>query len=212
MMDRHLTESEINDFVDETLSDDVVSRALQHIAGCAACKNEVDAVRSVVHRVAQLPMTIQPDRDLRRDIWARIDRRPSLWEFRFPLAAAAVVLIALSSAITYFTTRNAAQEPVATVTPTHDRNPVDLVSIERQYSVEVDELQRALRENRASLSPETVRILEENISIIDNAIAEARRAIATDPASPMLGELLRSAYQRKVELLKQAARSTAAAT
>jgi hypothetical protein len=63
--------------------------------------------------------------------------------------------------------------------------------------------------NRTQLAPETVRILEENLRIIDTAIQEARAALARDPQSAALGEMWRSAYQRKLELLEQAARSTA---
>ena len=68
---------------------------------------------------------------------------------------------------------------------------------------------RVLREQRAELSPETVQILEENLEIIDKAIQDARSALVNDPQSDMLGEMLRSAYQRKIDLLKQAARSSA---
>jgi hypothetical protein len=103
-----------------------------------------------------------------------------------------------------------ANEPTIRTVETATTPRVDLVSLEREYSQEVDEVQRALRQNRESLSPETVQILEENLRIIDSAIQEARTALASDPQSGMLGELLRSAYRRKVELLKQAARSTAA--
>jgi hypothetical protein len=207
----HLTEAQINDLVDETLSDDEQSRVLTHISACAECRAEVDALRHVLHRVGQLPTSIQPQRDLRPATWAKSERK-TLWSFRYPLAAAAVLLIALSSAITYFVTRDDESGPVVRMTQTQNTNTVDLVSLERQYSNEVEELQRALRQNREALSPETIRILEENLRIIDSAINEARAALTNDPASHTLGEMLKSAYQRKLDLLKQAARSTAAAT
>jgi hypothetical protein len=129
-----------------------------------------------------------------------------LWHWRYPLAAAAVLLIAVSSVVTVWLTRDA-NAPV--VRATTGAPTVDLVRLESQYSSEVVELQQTLREQRAQLAPETIAILEENLAIIDRAIQEARGALANDPQSPMLGELLKSAYQRKLDLLKQAARSSA---
>jgi hypothetical protein len=203
----HLTDTQINDLVDESLPTHELTQALQHVNSCAQCRAEVEALRTMLHRIAQLPVAITPQRDLRSDMWAKVDRK-TLWSFRYPLAAAAVLLIALSSAITVLVLRPAGA-PEIRVTETQATPSVDLVSLEREYSQEVEELQRTLRQDRASLSPETVRILEENLRIIDAAIQEARTALASDPQSGMLGELLRSAYQRKVELLKQAARSSA---
>jgi len=203
----HLTEAQINDLVDENLATRELTPALQHLASCAQCRAEVDELRTMLHRIAQLPKSIAPTRDLRSDMWAQADRK-TLWTWRYPLAAAAVVLIALSSTITVLVLRPD-QGPTITVTESQPVPSVDLVRLEREYSQEVEDLQRALRQNREALSPETVRILEENLRIIDAAIQEARTALANDPQSGMLGELLRSAYQKKVELLKQAARSSA---
>ena len=209
MMDMHLTEAQINDFADEALSPDELSRALQHISVCSECRAEVDVLRTMLHRVAQLPASIEPERDLRNDIWAKAHQK-TLWNWRYPLSAAAILLIAISSAITLLVTRGDDEGPVIRSVETGGGATIDLVDLEREYSSEVEQLQRMLRQNRESLSPETVRILEENLRIIDSAIQEARTALANDPRSEMLGELLKSAYQRKLELLKQAARSSAA--
>src|SRR5687768_10161540 len=168
----HLTETQINDLVDENLAAGELTRALQHLATCSECRAEVDELRAMLHRIAQLPASITPARDLRSDMWAKIDRK-TLWTWRYPLAAAAVLLIALSSTITVFVLRPD-QGPVITVTETQSAPSVDLVSLEREYSQEVEDLQRLLRENRETLSPETVRILEDNLRIIDAAIQEAR--------------------------------------
>lgn len=203
----HLTESQINDLVDETLSNSELSQALQHLNSCTQCRAEVDELRAMLHRIAQLPVAIEPSRDLRAEMWAKADRK-TLWSWRYPLATAAVVLIALSSAITVLVLRPN-EGPVIRMVEA-PAPAVDLVSLERQYSVEVEALQRMLRQNRESLLPETVQILEENLRIIDTAIQEARTALANDPNSSTLGELLRAAYQKKLELLKQAARSSAA--
>jgi anti-sigma factor RsiW len=202
----HLTESQLNDFVDDALAAGERAALAQHLDECAQCRDEVTALQTLAKRVAALPAALPPERDLRAGIWAQVDRR-TLWHWRYPLAAAAVLLIAISSVVTLLITR---PEDAAVVrAPQAEPVAVDLVRLEQRYRSEVDELQTALRKNRAQLAPATVRILEDNLRIIDAAIQEARTALANDPQSPTLGELLRSAYQQKLELLKQAARSSA---
>lgn len=203
----HLTEIQINDFADGSLSADELRLAQQHVQTCAECSAEVDAVRALVLSVNGLPRSIEPARDLRPQLWTQVDRR-SLWSWRYQLVAAAMVLIAISSIVTATIVGGRESEPIG-VAGIDQTVAVDLVGLERQYSTEVEDLQRVLRRNREQLAPETVRILEENLAIIDAAIGEARAALERDPQSAMLGELLRSAYQRKLDLLKQAARSSA---
>lgn len=203
----HLNETRINDYIDDVLASDERAVVLQHLETCALCRGEVEAVRAVIEQVGQLPAAIQPARDLRADIWKEVDR-PTLWRWRYPLAAAAILLIAISSVVTVLLTRDR-NAPVVRVTEPAPVS-VDLVGLESRYSSELTALQETLREHRDQLAPETVRILEENLRIIDDAIQEARSALANDPQSGMLAELLRSAYQRKLDLLKQVARSTAA--
>jgi anti-sigma factor RsiW len=203
----HLTEIEINDFVDETLDAAARATAQQHIVACAACRTEVDALRNLVQRVSRLPVAIEPERDLRPRIWGHTDRK-TLWNWRYPLAAAAVLLIAVTSLLTVLVMRGA-HTPEVRTSELNQAVTIDLVSMERRYTAEVEDLQRALDANRDRLAPETVRIMEENLRIIDAAIQEARNALASDPQSATLGELLRSAYQRKLDLLQQATRSSA---
>jgi hypothetical protein len=54
------------------------------------------------------------------------------------------------------------------------------------------------------LSPATVRVVERSLATIDTAIAEARAALASDPANRSLVEILSANYERKVELLQRA--------
>jgi len=58
--------------------------------------------------------------------------------------------------------------------------------------------------NREKLGPETVKTIESNLRIIDLATAQARQALAADPANPYLKEYLSKTMKKKVELLKQA--------
>jgi hypothetical protein len=65
-------------------------------------------------------------------------------------------------------------------------------------------MQRLLRRERSRLQPETVKVLEASLADIDRAIAEARRALARDPANVYLNDHLAESMRLKLELLRTA--------
>lgn len=137
------------------------------------------------------------------------------------LAAAALVLMALSSGVTARFMRRGADTPspalaagdramgtaVAPVgiAPTL---PAAFVATEAAYLDDVAELQATFAAQRATLAPATITVVERSLVAIDAAIAEARTALLADPANQALAELLSSTYRHKVELLRRAAESS----
>lgn len=75
----------------------------------------------------------------------------------------------------------------------------------RSYDAAVDDLERILAQGRDRLDSTTVRVLEQNLALIDRAIADARRALAADSANLYLNTHLAETMRRKVDLLRQAA-------
>ena len=73
------------------------------------------------------------------------------------------------------------------------------------YGKEIEMLQRIVSQRRTQLDSSTVAIIEKNLQIIDNAIAQSRAALAKDPASMLLSGQLTRALDKKVELLRTAA-------
>ncbi|HET7456435.1 MAG TPA: zf-HC2 domain-containing protein [Gemmatimonadaceae bacterium] len=73
------------------------------------------------------------------------------------------------------------------------------------YDVQIDALRRIVRERRSQLDPATLAVLEKNIAIIDQAIAQSRAALAHDPRSRFLDEQLNDALDKKLDLLRTAA-------
>jgi RES domain-containing protein len=71
-----------------------------------------------------------------------------------------------------------------------------------QYDAAIAELEQALAARRSSLDTSTVRVVEQNLAVIDRAIAEARRALAADPTDPYLHDHLASTMRRKMDLLR----------
>lgn len=72
-----------------------------------------------------------------------------------------------------------------------------------RYDAAIAELEDVLDGRRSKLNPETVRIVEANLAVVDKAIADARSALAADPASRYLNTHLANTMRRKVDLLRR---------
>jgi len=76
---------------------------------------------------------------------------------------------------------------------------------EQVYGKEIAMLQAVVSQRKTQLDSSTVAIIEQNLKIIDAAIARSRAALAKDPASLLLSEQLTHVLDKKVELLRTAA-------
>jgi hypothetical protein len=83
--------------------------------------------------------------------------------------------------------------------------PVALPVAAQAYDREIAAMRTIVDARRESLDPRTVRVLERNLKIIDEAIAESRAALAQDPASGLLAEQVTRAMRRKLDLLRTVA-------
>ena len=78
------------------------------------------------------------------------------------------------------------------------------LSAEQTYSLEIGRLRRIVNSRRSELDSSTVVVLEKNLQIIDQAIAQCRLALKKDPASNYLNSSLNEALDSKVQLLRTA--------
>ena len=78
-------------------------------------------------------------------------------------------------------------------------------SAEQTYTAEISRLRTVLARRRPQLDSSTVAVVEHNLQVIDDAIAQCRRALQRDPASRFLMESLNDALDTKVQLLRTAA-------
>lgn len=72
------------------------------------------------------------------------------------------------------------------------------------YDEEISRLRTVLKQ-REDLDPKTIATIQRSLAVIDTAITQARRAVASDPASAFLNKRLADAQNKKVELLRTAA-------
>ncbi len=227
MMTHHQVRALLDDYLDGELEAAQYEQVGQHLAECGRCTAEAAALKKLIGDARALPKQVAPDRDLWPEISARLARKAEATTLVLPLrrrrrgwpgglagrpallAAAAVVLITLSSAITVVLVRGGAAgdaRPAMAAAP-----PAAAVPALAAFQPAEAEFQRAARElagvldtRRDALAPETVEVIERNIAIIDAAIAEARAALAADPASGSLAEMLADSYRAKVALLQNA--------
>jgi len=73
-----------------------------------------------------------------------------------------------------------------------------------QYDAAVADLERALNQGRGKLDKATIAVVEQNLQTIDQAIAQAREALASDPANSYLSGHLMETRRRKLDLLRRA--------
>ena len=212
-----------------------------HLRECLRCASLVRDIESIRRDAATLP-ALAPSRDLWEGIAARIEAPVIDLQSRAPrapvrrtwhLAAAAVVLMALSSGVTYVLTRDGGREtgdapvaitagiPDSTMTPspavvTPRRRPSSgsgssvLISNEPtapevMYDQEIVRLRVILEQRRADLDTATVAAVEKSLKTIDQAILDARTALTRNGSSEFLNEQLNRALEKKLGVLRRVA-------
>jgi anti-sigma-K factor RskA len=216
----------LDDYVTGDLTEDARAPVAEHIAACDLCRSEIESLQAVVARARELPRSIEPPAEAWTGIRSAIARDEnavrtpgSTARFgerrRLYLAAAAVVLAAvLSSAGTawYLSARNPAGNlSAAMAANTSSETPATLAAFtieENNYLRTASRLQDLLDQQEGSLAPETVAQLRASLHAIDDAIIEARNALARDPANKLLVEMLSSSYRQKVDLLRRSTELT----
>ena len=216
-MTTHLTEERLNDWVDGLLDEADARAAEAHVAACGTCAADADRLRRLLDMAAHLPASIDPPEGTWEGIAARTfdlgrTRRAVLYDLRMPLAAAAMVLVALGAGATALVLRAAPAAPapmVAEAPPPEAATPsatATLVSAEDTYEREFDRLMTEFRAQRAQLDTATVRVVEENIAIIDEALDRARAALAAEPANRDLPLVITETHRRRFMLVERALR------
>jgi anti-sigma factor RsiW len=186
-----------------------------HLPGCAGCTEVLQELRAVAARAGSLD-----DRPPAHDLWPGVAARIGVTAGQVPsrrrvlafrrvtlsvpqLVAAALALVIGSGVVV---SRWAGTgSPAVAVTPAESTGVAEsFVSFGgARYDSAVVGLERSLAEGRSRLDTATVRIIEENLAIIDQAIEQARRALAADPGSVYLNNHLAGTLRRKVDLLRR---------
>lgn len=215
----HDVRERLDDYVDGALAPDETASVDVHLAGCDDCRAEQRALRALLAGAASLPRESSPRRDLWPGIAARLrpnvasfPRRVAVWR-PATLAAAAAVLVALSSAVTW----RVARGPEARSTSNRDAGvsavtlvsltpATDLLDAEREFARATSDLVAAIEARRDSLPAETLVAVEQNLRAIDLALKSLREALRSEPGNDDLTQLLAATHKRKLDTLRRAVR------
>lgn len=210
MMSDHVGFDVLNELLDDRLEPAQRERVQQHLARCEPCAATWSALRDVQTRSRLLPTALPEPEGLWEDIQHSIRRPRTATPLRpaWLLAAAAVVLIAITSGVTAWLMRSADSARTATARPAADAVaglPAAFIAAEEGYAADVAELRALFEGARPSLAPETVRVVEQSLATIDDALVEALSALLADPGNVELVGLIGATYRQKIELLRRAA-------
>lgn len=213
----------LSEYVDGELDSTERAALEEHLATCGHCYAALADLRDVVARAKTLI-----DREPAKDLWSGIRAqltavpvavtgrqavRPSgrrRFSFSVPqLLAASIALVLMSVGGMWLGLRPERVTPRPTAEREATGSGVRQVDqrAERwrvQSDMAIAELQDALELNESKLDTATVRIVRENLAVIDRAIAQAQHALRRDPGNTYLNLHLAKAMRQKIELLRRA--------
>jgi hypothetical protein len=217
-MNCHEFELELGDYVDGTLPPNRTGAVEAHVSGCARCRAIVadfTAIRGAArtlepqmpaaHVLTRIAAAVEQEHRHRGfDVatatrpWWRLATGAMAWR---PLAAAAVMLIVLGGS-TWLAFRQTTTMTISTATqvPTPQNTEVQLA--EQHYSTAIGDLEKVTQTESGSLDPETVKVVQANLEVIDQAIGQSREALKSEPANRMAQNSLFDALKSKLQLLQ----------
>ena len=210
-MTQHLTFDEISDLAEREGGD-----VPAHVRECAPCRDEIARVRVLLASAHALPRNEMPPAEVWQGVRARMRATPRpaksspsplasrrWWHNGWLASAAALVLIAGTATFTVLMSNGRATRAKALPVTTAPAAQA-LLAVDKNYVSTIRDLRATLEAQRPTLAPATIQVVERSLAVIDAAIAEARTALAADPANQALIDILASHYERQVDLLQRA--------
>jgi hypothetical protein len=226
---RHPKSEIFSDYLDGELALPEAEEFEAHLEGCATCTSILRDFQAIQARARSLQ-----DQVPGRDLWPEISRaiqegerddpqvielhpwavKPTSGAGRSGFRLSYIQAVAAGLVLALFSGGLGAllfggSSPSATATA--DRPPpwVELVSSASPAlgasAREVARLEESLAKYRDRLEPETARILEKNLDVIDRAIRESVRALEADPGNAFLESHLARSVEIKADYLREAA-------
>ncbi|GEM_PF-691747 len=192
----------------------------EHLARCGRCRREAQARADLVQAVAALPEGIAPRRDLWPQIAARMEqtaetethqRRFRGWSqvlLAHPLAAAAALLVIMLGTLTLLSGPGGRRAEPGQYGGEQTIGMITTAAMEQQYIGATEDLLYSTAEVRLSLPESTLIVLEDHLTLVDQAITESRTVLQKYPSDVELQSMLAAAWKQKLALLGQTARLT----
>lgn len=211
----------LSDYLDDDMSAAEARELEAHMESCEECRATLAGLRMVKERARTLVDPPAPD-----DLWAgiasqigtagstshakraRVIELPSrmhAWATPWAIAAGLALMLTGAGAMWVVQRAHLGRDPVATRTSEPSIGAQYASFDAERVEGEIAQLQGALERGRHKLDPQTVRVLETNLTIIRQATDDARKALAADPANRDLQNYFAGTVERKLQLVKRAA-------
>lgn len=172
----------------------------------------------LLRQVAALPRDVKPERDLWSGIRAEIEkpvartaragRSETARLMRWPMALAAGFAVAAVSAILTWSVMRTPDAPPAQMASTAPAAPLDIQPVaygpnsrlSPQYLETRAQLLRQFEQRVGEMPPDVRAKVLGNLEVIRKAAAEIDSALAEDPSSQLLNQMLLSTYQDEIKL------------
>jgi anti-sigma factor RsiW len=222
---------QLSEYLDGNLAVEPRRAVEDHLAGCSSCRSILNDLEALVAEAGTLGGS-SPTRDLWPEIAVAIGEsvevasRPRDGVIELPtarsastaqpgmsfsvpqLAAASVALVVASAAFTWWAGPGVASRGAASPLPQVESQTAfaaDRGAPSPELASEIEMLEEALEGAWGRLEPNTVRILEKNLGVIERAIQESIGALAVDPGNEFLLDHLDRTYRAKASYLREAA-------
>ncbi len=216
--------AQLSGYLDGELSADESTDIEQHLESCDECRTALQQLRGVVTWAADFE-----GREPANDVWPQIAavigdtpsgvvkldarrRSPKRFVLSIPQSLAAAIALAVVGAGGWSLARLTAPESqMAAVidisAPDAGATVMATIAVAQKYGPAISDLERVLLQENGTLDSTTVRILRQQLAIIDRALTEAQEALARDPASDFLADHYTGMMKKKLNVLRQAARN-----
>lgn len=212
----------LDDYVDGLLPEKSRRAVENHLEANPKDRWRLEEIRLLKQGARELPKEMELPRNLWPGIRAQLSTKSSTpspssaprWKglraVWLPLAASLVVLFAGALTLDYFRMDEAMTPQPARLTTINPTNAelarIGMQDAELEYIKATDQLLAALEKRRDQFSPETLKILDENLIIINKAIEEVQDALKDDPENLLSRHTLTAMYRQKVQMLWKASR------
>jgi hypothetical protein len=213
----------LSDYLDDELNQADRRQLELHLEACSDCRATLVQLKDVVEWAGEYPGKA-PERDAWSGIATAISemahgvvdlesrrRRRRRVELSIPQTLAAAIALALVGAGSWWLARETApQTQMAAVidvsAPEAGSTVAATISAARKYGPAIADLEAVLLRDDGMLDSVTVRVLREDLAIIDRALTEAQEALARDPGSDFLADHYTGMMKKKLRVLRGAVR------
>ena len=209
----HLNEEVFSELVDGG----VVAGAEEHLASCAACRDQLASLRDLKARLRALP-ELEAPAHLWSAIEARLTGRPARdrrfgWPALIGMQAAAMAAVfVIGLGIGSMFTGDEALEPsgVPVIGQVAEQPPAssleDALAEVRRRGAEYDVALRRLERMASRAGTPMASLAVERLAALDVLVEASRSALATRPADAVLNSYLFAALEQREEVLRELAR------